>query len=719
MRSFRLQINVGSIQKFHTFTLGPNVPFMSEDGHRGSTSLKLALGRLLPTRAVRDQIELTVQTIQILALRGSLVANTAVINSLEAGRGCPPVQDVTWWRNCISVCGYGIGVRGSVETDQLAELQTIALQIFGWETYKSPLQHDVTPNLEHPPVLTNDMASHISALVNEMQSACLNMVSSTFHKQLSKAFYREISIYCREENVTFPDSTIRAISRSCVARTTGNTIPIEMPDECPLALQQRLDVLVTSWSTTFADILPCPSPSFIENDIKMTKTRRFLEWLYALQEHRLACVQHMAQLLPPSLPPPGKSVMGYFYKKSSKPQALLPLCHADVRHIQINNSTMVNLINAIVARGDLPDIHKITSKTATLQHYITHFPGLRVFQKQNRYIDNGVFTFQSFRTDGVSASLLFGPKHVHSKRMTLAQCSEKQQAKKRRKTSSKTSVDCIPTLLDGKRIVSIDPGRTDMIYAVYGTEQLTEGRFSVPTANFRQRCHTAEAQALGEKCLKRVILDDGRNLLTAMSSLPSAKDVFQWRTFTDAYLPLLTIVALAKRSRCLRRTRFDSFIRRDMVLDQVIKEIVGGSLSRQACESTWVAFGAAKVCSTGFGHASSPQARLLHRLEKVHRVKVTMIDEFRTSQVCSCCNIARLYKTKVHGKRRWILESCPNCRNDAGTGPKILHHDLHGAMNIRKIFLEQMAGNGRPLCFTRGTERLSNLPRAFHPEIMH
>ena len=110
---------------------------MSDAGPRGFTSLKLALGRLLPSRAVRDQIELTVQTIQILALRGSLVANTAVINSLEAGRGCPPVQDTTWWRNCIAVCGYGISVRSSVETDQLTELQTVALQLFGWETYKS------------------------------------------------------------------------------------------------------------------------------------------------------------------------------------------------------------------------------------------------------------------------------------------------------------------------------------------------------------------------------------------------------------------------------------------------------------------------------------------------------------------------------------------------------------------------------------------------------
>jgi hypothetical protein len=426
----------------------------------------------------------------------------------------------------------------------------------------------------------------------------------------------------------------------------------------------------------------------------------------------------MAQILPPSCPPPEKSIGSYFFSKSVKPQALLPLCHADVRHIQINNSTMVNLVNALVARGDLPEASRIDTKTATLQHYLTHFPGIRAFQYQQRYVDNGVFTFQSFRTDGVSASLLFGPKHKHSLRRTAAECLEEQQAKKRRKTSSSTSALSRPSPLDGKRVVCIDPGRTDMIYAVYGTGKVWEGHFAVPTSEFRKRCHTSEAQELGEKCLKRVLLDDGRDLLSAMNSLPTAKDIFEWQTFTDAYLPLLTTLILAKRSRCLRRTRFDAHIRRDKVLDQVIKQIVGGSLRRNACALTHVALGAAKVCSTGFGHASAPQSRLRFRLEKVHHIPVTMIDEFRTSQVCSCCMAARLYKAKAHGERRWNLEACPNCRNTKGTGPKIMHHDLHGAMNIRTIFLDEMDGYCRPPCFTRGTEKLPNQPHVFHPELV-
>jgi len=689
---------------------------MTDDGSRGSTSIKLALGRLLPSRAIRDQIELTVQTIQVLAVRGSLVANTAVIRSLEAGRGCPPVDNTTWWRNCISVCGYGLGVRGSAKTDQLTELQSVASELFGWETFKPPLEHDANPNTAHPPILTNDMNCHISALVNEMQAACQNMLAKTFHKQLSKAFYREISIYCRSASVSFPESVSRSFVRSCVMRLTGHQYASAMPDTCPANLQGQLDALVALWSVQFADVLPCPVPSFIEDDSKMTKTSRYIEWMHALQHHRLACLQHMAQILPPELPPAGKSVAVYFFCKSVKPQALLPMCHADVRHIQINNSTMVNLINAIVAKGELPEDSRISTKTATLQHYLTHFPGLRAFQRRQRYMDSDTFTFQSFRTDGVSASILFGPKHTHSSKRNAAECQELQQAKKRRKTSSSSSIACQSSPLEGKRVVAIDPGRTDMIYAVHGTDAHVEGRFTVPSNDFYRRCRTSEAQALGEKCLRRVMLDDGRNLLAAVSTLPTSKDIFEWRAFTDAYLPILTSLLLAKRSRCLRRTRFDAYIRRDKVLDQVIKEIVGGTLRRQACESTYVALGASKVCSTGFGHASSPQCRLRFRLEKVHKVHVTMIDEFRTSQVCSCCQEARLYKTKVHGRRHWVLESCPNCRNNYGTGPKILNHDLHGAMNIRSIFLEQMAGRARPQCFTRGTAKLSNCPKSFHPK---
>ena len=687
---------------------------MSDDS-RGSSSVKLALGRLLPSTPIRNQIERDAQTIQILAVRGSLLATTLLLKTLKRGEACPRVQDATWWRNCISVCGYAHGTQPK-PTEQLAAAQDIAKELFGYETFQVPSNADPISTALHPPICRNNLWAHVSALVTEMQTACTNMVASSFHKQLGKSFQREICLHLQLTGTVMPKPLQRQIVNASTQRCTGHQEPQEFPEECPEALRRDLLDIAALWSTKYQGILPCPHPSFIENDKRMVKLASLLQWMYDLQEHRIACVQRMAHLLPAALPHQGRSVESFFTQKSAKPQAILPLFSPEVRHIQINPSTLANMINGIVGRGELPDSARIRTATASLAHFLVHFPGLKTFQHRSRYMDGESFTFQSFRTDGISASLLFGPKRCHG-----ATCPKEQPAtepaKKKRKGMSGQACEAqnMPQVsMDGKRIVCIDPGRTDMIYAVYGTNVAVEGRFAVPTAEFRRKCHTAEAQRLGEKHLKAVSLEDGRTLWSAMGCLPTSRDVSRWDEFLLAYLPLLTNIVIAKRARCLRRTRFDAHIRRDRVLDQVIKQILGGSLKPSAKESTLVGLGAAKVCSTGFGHASAPQGRLRFRLEKVHRVSVTMIDEFRTSQVCSVCRCARLYKAKVHGKKTWILEACPNCRNRAATGPQVLHHDLHGAMNIRHLFLEQMAGRPRPDCFTRGKDRLSNNPSDFH-----
>jgi hypothetical protein len=59
-----------------------------------------------------------------------------------------------------------------------------------------------------------------------------------------------------------------------------------------------LSLFATHWATRFEAALPCPTPSFVDE-----KTLAVLvEWLFALQEHRVACLQAMALLLPPELP---------------------------------------------------------------------------------------------------------------------------------------------------------------------------------------------------------------------------------------------------------------------------------------------------------------------------------------------------------------------------------------------------------------------------------
>jgi hypothetical protein len=403
-----------------------------------------------------------------------------------------------------------------------------------------------------------------------------------------------------------------------------------------------------------------------------------------------------------------------------KLQAVLPLCSTEMRYINVCNTSLSALVNACRA----PGAPSLPRKEVGIDIFIQNFPGLQRFSKRSRYQDSegeGSFLFQSFRTDGVCASLLFGKKHTHCSRRSAEELKEISSTKKR-KREDKAQAKKGGTLVnreerplpENARVVSIDPGRRDMLYAVVGSKSKAEARYKLPTAAYRKRCKTAEATELAEQTLKKVQTTDGNNLYSLMLGLPSCRDVFEWRRFLDAYLPLLPEILKAKRRRCLRRTRFDSYIRRDKVLDQVIKELLGGSL--KASSNTFVALGNANACSTGFGHASAPQGRFYWRLHRVHKVEVDLVDEFRTSQVCHQCRIARLYNAKVNGKKTRILEACPNCRNPKGTGPRFWHHDLNGAMNIRPCFLEARLGHPRPSCFDRAIkDRLPNLPRDFHP----
>jgi len=108
---------------------------------------------------------------------------------------------------------------------------------------------------------------------------------------------------------------------------------------------------------------------------------------------------------------------------------------------------------------------------------------------------------------------------------------------------------------------------------------------------------------------------------------------------------------------------------------------------------------AAKTCcSTGVGRAPVAMSRFMRRLQKVHRVAVTPVDEFRTSKVCHACLQAQLYHLRLRdpetGRREahWQLKACPLCRNPGSSGPRVWQRDFNGAANIRSCFLAEDCG---------------------------
>ena len=114
-------------------------------------------------------------------------------------------------------------------------------------------------------------------------------------------------------------------------------------------------------------------------------------------------------------------------------------------------------------------------------------------------------------------------------------------------------------------------------------------------------------------------------------------------------------------------------------------------------------------------HAPAPQKRLRRRLE-LHGARVSLIDEFRASQMCSCCD-SRLQDifAPLHPKRGGVPESprrgivhavkrCGECARVAADGARharYVHRDVNAACNIARVYVALATRLARPAPFGR------------------
>jgi hypothetical protein len=273
------------------------------------------------------------------------------------------------------------------------------------------------------------------------------------------------------------------------------------------------------------------------------------------------------------------------------------------------------------------------------------FPGAKRLLKGGR---GGTLSLHPFiRTDGITASVTMKRRAPASE----AGAAQKRGGEFKTPVLDRGAAKPAP----GQRLVAVDPGRRDLFMAV--SNDPAEKPFSVSTRQYRHNAKTSDAARVTRRAYD---LQDA-SLRPAMQALPCSRAYECWDAYLLAALPILGARLEALRLTCVRRTRFASYMRRDRELDRICKLLCGTSTrtERRALEQraaqgpgaqplpTLVAFGAANACSTGFGYAPAPQGRLRHRLAKVHGARVTLIDEFRTSKVCSCCGslLEKTYKS--------------------------------------------------------------------------
>jgi len=469
----------------------------------------------------------------------------------------------------------------------------------------------------------------------------------------------------------------------------------------------------------------------IYNDSKHLRTSGLVQWLYDLQLHRVASLQHLNAILPPSQD--ASQVFG----KLAKAVGLLPIFSFHPKQIAISNTGLQDLLNS----GGMRELEN---------NFFDCFPGIVKYHNGlRRQFSNYI------RTDGVSCSLTFADMRLPELITTT-----------KRKRSTASDVVKPPILPQpNQRIVAIDPGRRDMIAAVVPGD----APFKVSLKSYNHAAKTTKTTSYTNGLLDRAKCSDGSSLRSKLEALPSKKDISEWKSYIEVVIPLLKDILATYLALGLRRWKFRAYIFRDKTLDKICHRITSPSKppsTSKACAEndlcsttptlqsrlhkqldkvfkqitsspestlsaasdptnssstmenntsssmtlpTLVAFGAANSCSTGFGYAPAPQARLRRRLEKIHGAYVCLIDEFRTSKCCCSCrqqlkagvaSSVDIYGQTHHRKEIHGVRYCESCRNDKGA-KQFWHRDYNAAVNIFSCYFEVASGRKRPHAFDR------------------
>ena len=670
---------------------------MENPEEEGFGVVKCALGRLRPEPAMREAISGAVHAIQEVAVRGSIVANEVAHRALLAGspwdaESFPKVGEQSWWRNVFSSC-----CRISRTKDGPITRSRDAL--FGTDV---SLRADM-----------HLRANILSSLARDAVTNARLHVQQNFMRQLRKAFHREVTLHETVHGILAKGVRGELVERA-VRHAIRHCHPLEEPEGAPDGLTARLQGLANTWRQRFPSVrVP------VIDAIKAAPLGALMQWTFFLQRHAVSCVSRLASLLGGDSDE-AKARFG----KSARMVRPLPLHDAKVKHVCVDLSTLAEDLLPRSGR-DVPEVARGKAKRSLgglpddpdsirlwrERLWKASFPGIdRLLGRQKR---DAFF----LRTDGISASVAF--------RRDVASSPTERPPKRRRSNrpapEAAAGAPVLPRPGAFDRLVGIDPGRRDMVYAVCYEGDVEKTPVKMSTREMRNRSGAASAATKAAELLTATPLDDGTSLLDQINLLPSSRDFREWDEYVRRVIPLLDPWMAAYRKRSFLSKRLLSFARRDAALDALCARIAPAGLS------TLVAFGsgADACCTTGFGHGPAPQRRLRRRLALTRKaVYVLMVAEPFTSQRCHSCRgqleevLTRLKQRKrkpkrlreaaapdvrLSGNRRRDVvgvRRCQTCRGACGE-PKHWHRDANAARNILEAGLAALRRESRPAYLTK------------------
>jgi len=746
----------------------------------GLVTVKCAWSRLGSSNALRDAVSDVIYRMHFIAVRGSYIANSILSEVMRNNlTDLPDVISTTFW--CQIYKSSGQPTDFNIASCKRRENWDSRVTQTSWRLFGTAEQ-----------ISMKNLTSFISYLTKDMIANIRTMVTLNFVSQVEKAFLREICLWELSTNTTVSNGTEAEVirlrcrianwaSRECLE----HKFKLLFPPEAPPQLKTTLQGIIDTWNLNHKAVLPCPTPEFAANKCKFSALYR---WMLELQLHRSNCLVRATKHYQ------GNEVEARnIFGDSAKAFRPLPLASRKIKHVVVDKSCLRDLLltmhnideNTIPClRMDVddqvslaylhakavkkekwlqlhPDERDVKKRIRTIRSeeskekenlkFWHHFPGAAALL-QHAGGRKGAKLHPFLRTDGVAVSVSIrkpgSAAHLSGKALLNLKDLDEGNPKPLQ-----------PQPL--QRIVFIDPGRRDMIFAHiedYGPPDPLTGNFSVESAfqykvstkRMERECHTKRTANVTTSTLKRVyVLPDGQHaesehvtLLEALENLPGSRAYETWNRYEQAAIPLLDTALHAMQRKAIQKAKFDGYKARDSALDRVCKFLCRGKpipappLQKHALEKRFkpfqkdlpllVAFGNGRACSTGLGYCPAPQGRLRHRLARLHGAHITIIDEYCTSKKCSTCgcDLQNVHRCRTNGIVRrprdaksviWAVKKCIICRDPLshltkagaervrkeGPAPKLpahhWHRDLNAALNMKNIYFSLLHSGERPV----------------------
>jgi len=662
-----------------------------------NSCIKCSLSGLGCSRVLRGAIDDLAVRIHLVAVRGTHLANHIIAEKVSAHAtseplpSLPDVLEPKWWQQCFKAAANPRSGNDDV-------LHMLSARLFA--------DGDVIrlggPGRHAIETLAKDIVTNIHV-----------MLTLNFHKQLRKAFRREILCYAARRDFVFDAADRERLVDYCIWRCVQQgslckevDFPLAEcdPMEFGIDLQAELDSRVDDWRVMYDPVVLCPLPSFISNMKSSGQKMQLFLWFVDLQRQRKRLQEEMTAHFVGDAETARKC-----FGKAAKAMRALPLTKLRVGHILVDRTLLKFLLLELQKAGEpisdleiplltpvvvvMDETGEPLKKRAKLNDegtqkqtrnrrkgdddahqtelFWSHFPNAKrlLRGRKDASLDKSV------RTDGISCSVpLIVPGRPESKK-------ELKEMKMMEKCCDLTPGNPTPMpRKPGQRLVAIDPGRRDMVYCYAKTDEAheTPSTCSSTTSKFFRssqffgistRQHVKEAKrrriaTVTMELQKRTLLsarvyrdvDLHANLHSALCHLPSNKAFETYASYEAMMLPILEEAVVAMGARRLRREAFLSFQSKDKALDLICSKICGGvSVSKVQMRENprvLVAFGnGGTVSTTGCGYAPAPQARLRHRLQHVWGAHISLINEFRTSKCCCQCGeiLSCIFKRRNKG----------------------------------------------------------------------